>query len=112
MAHLIIDRSFILFVVLALGGTFLILYISNFLHNYNQCNWIAYIGENSLMVMCVHVPLNSVIMNCINVMDVNVFENHKYMYLNTLLFLILSVALSLLIGIGIKKIFPYCFMNK
>ena len=112
MSPLVIDKSFILFFLPALGGTVLILFFSKFLQKYNQINWLAFIGKNSLMVMCLHMPLSSVLYVCFFDSGGHFAENQEYTNIRTLSFLVLSVSFSLFIGIVIKRIFPYIFDNK
>lgn len=114
-----IDRSYILFFLPALGGSLLVIYFSRYLQDKQYTSWLAYLGKNSLLIMCVHMPLISLS----NWLTLPVLKVIYYFMGNTtatnaemmggricgLLSLIVLVPLSLYIGLLIKKIFPFCF---
>lgn len=114
-----IDSTYILFFLPALGGSLLVIYFSRYLQNKRYTSWLAYLGKNSLLIMCLHVPL-MFLSNWLTLPALKVFY---YLMGNTtatnaemmggricgLLSLIVLVPMSLYIGLLIKKVFPFCF---
>lgn len=110
IAPLIIDSSYVLFLLPAIGGIILIIFLSKYIQKYKQSNWIAYVGKNSLLIMCMHIPLNSIVTYFLKY---NQFPTlYELNYIWTFIFLVVSVTMSLLLGLIIKKVFPFCFNNR
>lgn len=119
MKPLEIDSTYILFFLPALGGSLLVIYFSRYLQDKRYTSWLAYLGRNSLLVMCVHMPL----IPLSNLLALPVLKVIYHFMGNTtmtdiemmggricgLLSFIVLVPLSLYIGLLIKKIFPFCF---
>lgn len=119
MLSLVIDPTYILFFLPALGGSLLVIYFSRYLQDKRYTSWLAYLGRNSLLVMCVHMPL----IPLSNLLALPVLKVIYYLIGNItatnvemmggrilgLLSLIILVPMSLYIGLLIKKIFPFCF---
>ena len=119
MLSLEIDPTYVLFFLPALGGSLLVIYFSRYLQNKRYTSWLAYLGKNSLLIMCVHMPL----IPLSNTLTLPALKVIYYLIGNTtatnaemmggricgLLSLIVLVPLSLYIGLLIKKIFPFCF---
>ena len=85
-------------------------------------NWLAFLGENSLLIMCIHYPLISLVYN-ISLPGLRYYyslignstlptEAIEAGCICNLLTLIILVPLSLYIGLLIKKIFPFCFAKR
>lgn len=119
MLPLEIDSTYILFFLPALGGSLLVIYFSRYLQDKQYTSWLAYLGKNSLLIMCVHMPLISLS----NWLTLPALKVIYYFMGNTtvtnaemmggricgLLSLFVLVPMSLYIGLLIKKIFPFCF---
>lgn len=117
--YLKIDPTYILFFLPALGGSLLVIYFSRYLRCKPHTSWLAYLGKNSLLIMCVHGPLS----HLSNLLVLPVLKVIYHFMGNTtvtdiemmggricgLLSFIVLVPLSLYIGLLIKKIFPFCF---
>lgn len=117
--YLKIDPTYILFFLPALGGSLLVIYFSRYLRSKPHTSWLAYLGRNSLLIMCVHGPL----IHLSNLLVLPVLKVIYHFMGNTtvtdiemmggricgLLSFIVLVPLSLYIGLLIKKIFPFCF---
>ncbi|WP_084546939.1 acyltransferase family protein [Barnesiella viscericola] len=119
---LVIDPSYILFFLPALGGSLLVIYFSRYIQNRRYANWLAFLGENSLLIMCIHYPLISLVYN-ISLPGLRYYyslignstlptEAIEAGRICNLLTLIILVPLSLYIGLLIKKIFPFCFAKR
>lgn len=118
MAPLVINKTYVLFFLPAIGGSLLILYLAKIIQNKKYTGWLISLGRNSLLVMCVHSPLNPLVSR-ISFWGITVL----YTYLGKedllsrpftgmicgVLTLIILVPLSLYVGLGIKKIFSFCF---
>ncbi|HIY48208.1 MAG TPA: acyltransferase family protein [Candidatus Barnesiella excrementavium] len=119
---LIIDHTYILFFLPALGGSLLVIYISRYLQDKRYARWLAYLGKNSLLIMCVHMPL-------VRLVYAFLLPGLRYYYslignstvtdgamiggrICSSLTLIILVPLSLYVGLLIKKIFPFCFVKR
>ena len=119
MLPLEIDSTYILFFLPALGGSLLVIYFSRYLRSKPHISWLAYLGKNSLLIMCVHglliemskfvtLPVLKVIYY---LMGNATLTNAEMMggRICGLLSLIVLVPLSLYMGLLIKRIFPFCF---
>lgn len=116
-----IDRTYILFFLPALGGSLLTIYFSKYLQTKRHTNWLAYLGKNSLLIMCIHMPLISLshqivlpglkivyhLMGNTTATDAEMIGGR----ICGILSLIILVPMSLYIGLLIKKLFPSCFSN-
>ncbi|MGK4214559.1 acyltransferase family protein [Barnesiella intestinihominis] len=116
---LIISPSYILFLLPALGGSLLVIYLSKYLQNKRYTDWLSYLGKNSLLVMCVHLPLTPLVYSILlpalrgfysfigktAITDEAITGGRICGFLS----LIILVPLSLCIGLIVKKLFPFCF---
>lgn len=121
ISPLVIDRTYILFFLPALGGSLLTIYFSKILATKRHTNWLAYLGKNSLLIMCIHMPLISLshqivlpglkivyhLMGNTTATDAEMIGGR----ICGILSLIILVPMSLYIGLLIKKLFPSCFSN-
>ena len=57
MAGLTINPNYLLFFLPAIGGIGIVLIISKWLCRFSFTKKIAFAGKNSLMIMCIHLPL-------------------------------------------------------
>lgn len=119
MLPLEIDSTYILFFLPALGGSLLVIYFSRYLRSKPHISWLAYLGKNSLLIMCVH----GLLIEMSKFVTLPVLKVIYYLMRNAtltnaemmggricgLLSLIVLVPLSLYMGLLIKRIFPFCF---
>lgn len=96
---MLIDVTYILFFIPALCGALLVIYVSKSCAKFQYTRWLAYLGRNSLLILCTHVP---VIITFYNLVD----ENERFGDITILLILF---PISLCIGVLFKKFFPYFF---
>lgn len=112
IALLEISPSYVLFLFPALAGIFLTVYLSQYLSYKLGTNWLAYLGEQSLLIMCVHAPLVTFAYSIVDYMAHLIILERMSSYIYGFLALIILVPLSLYIGLLIKKIFPFCFAKR
>lgn len=97
----LINHTYLLFFVPALGGSLLVLYAASLCENQKSLRWLAYLGQNSLLVMCTHVPL-------INTCYAWGLEAE---WMGGSVHLLILLPLSLGIGLLFKKCFPVFFRS-
>ena len=113
IALLEISPSYVLFLFPALAGILLTIYLSQYLSHKSGTDWLAYLGKQSLLVMCVHAPLVSFAYSVVDHLTHMIYPSvilGSYIY--GLLTLIILVPLSLYVGLLIKRIFPFCFAKR
>lgn len=113
------DSNYLLFFIPALCGSLLVTYLSKYLQNKRYTDWLSYLGKNTLLILCVHMPLiaslsvillptlrlfYSLITETV-ITNESITNNPIY---NILIFII-TLPLSLYIGLIVKKLFPFCF---
>lgn len=96
---LMINYTYFLFLIPALCGSLIVIYISFLCQNCKYAGWLAYLGQNSLLIMCTHVPL-------ILTFNISLSENGLF---SDLISLLVLLSISLCIGLLFKNCFPYFF---
>ncbi len=97
----LINHTYILFFIPALCGSLIVIYISNLCANYRCLYWLAYLGRNSLLIMCTHIPL---------IITYYTLGNENELW-GGLINLLILFPLSLGIGLLFKKYFSYFFKD-
>lgn len=54
---LTINSSYFFFFIPAICGSLLLLFISKCLANKPYLGWLSFLGQNSLLILCIHIPL-------------------------------------------------------
>lgn len=99
-------NQIILFLIGALAGTYIIIYISKFISKFNF-KFLKYLGENSMIILVSHEPIKRIIIKVISIIsktNENIMRNNIFYSI-----IILAITISIIIpGIYlINKYIPY-----
>lgn len=101
-----IDKNFLLYLLSAIGGSFLIIQLSDFL---SKCfsfisQVLSFLGKESLIIFALHMLSFELARSFLGVPQLEDTTDVEGLYT-----LICGILLSILIGLPIKKYFPYIF---